>query len=87
MRNQKHIMFDITVQKKVPINIPLEVQRKYPVHSDHMMEFEKKVVVYRYIPDPKCNEQEYIGYLMRFLKKKYNAFSITYGFKEPELKK
>jgi hypothetical protein len=65
------IEFKVHTRKKHPIDIPIEITRKYPVHSHQLIESEKTQLIYTYISTNNINEKEYSIYLKEYLTEKY----------------
>lgn len=82
----KTILFEIIKQKKVKLDIPLDIIRKYPLHYSQLYEAQKTTLLYEYDPCGTINEEKYIEYLKNKFKKEYNAYSVTVGFLEKQLK-
>ncbi|MDX1828765.1 MAG: hypothetical protein R3342_04380 [Lutibacter sp.] len=59
----KQIIFEVTKYKKTKIYFPIDITRKYPVHSHYLLQQAKNKVVYKYDPASNLNEEEYKKYL------------------------
>ncbi len=73
----KEIKFEIIKRKNIAIDIPLEMQRNYPIHQQFLFEEEKCIVIYQFEPTKNLNEIDYLNYLKRYIVEKLNAISIT----------
>ena len=82
----RHVLFKIVQQEPLEIDLSIEQQRKYPVHSHFLTQAAETVLIYKYKPDKKLDEKEYIEFLKSYLKKKYNAYSVTAGVLQEQLK-
>jgi hypothetical protein len=82
----RHVLFKIVQQKPLEIDLSLEQQRKYPVHSHFLTQAVETVLIYKYKPDKKLDEKKYIDFLKSYLKKKYNAYSVIEGSLQEQLK-
>lgn len=76
MPQAKHITFEIIKQKAIPLNFRLDTIKKYPIHEHYLTEYQKITVVYKYKPQSNLNEEKYIEFLSKKLKKMYNAYSV-----------
>jgi len=73
----KQLKFKITIQKKLPIDLDINSIRKFPVHNHKLFETKTKVVIYEYEPMKNLNETEYLIFLFKTLKNKFNTPEIT----------
>jgi hypothetical protein len=73
----KTIEFEVHTRKNHPIDIPIEITRKYPVQSHYLIESKKIPLIYTYISTNSINEKEYSNYLIKYLKEKYTNLSTS----------
>ncbi len=81
----KSIIFNIITQKTIPIELTIEEQRKFPIHEHYLTESQNRVVVYKYKSEKNLDEEDYIEFLKKKLKKKYKAYSITVGVLQEQI--
>ena len=78
MSKEKIIVFEIFAQIKVDIPFSKKVN-KYPIHSHFLTKVEKINFIYKYKPDSSLDELEYLDFLKKEFKEKYNALSVEFG--------
>lgn len=74
-----HLIFKIIRQKKIPLDIPLDEMRKYPVHYHELIQVDEKVYSYLFKPADNCDVDEYKEYLCRYFKQLFKAYSVEVG--------
>lgn len=77
MNQMKTVIFKIVNSKKLLIDIPLDIMRKYPVHNHNLFMEQTFKLNYSYDPAKQTDEQEYITYLTEKFKRDYNATSVN----------
>lgn len=77
----KTVTFNIQYQVEKPLDLSIEVMRKYPTNSTFLYEQKEVVITLKFKPTPKLNEEKYIEYLKQKFKKEYNATSIQITIK------
>lgn len=82
------LIFDIVSQKTIPVNFSDKGMMDFPVHEHYLVEVQKIAIIYKYKPTRKteANFEAHVKYLETFLKRKYNAYSVTYGGLQEQLK-
>ena len=81
-----HLIFKIITQKNIEIDIPPGEMYKFPVFEHYLIEGRELVVIYKFNPAKNCDVEAYKLYLIKYLKKKYNAYSVTCGELQLQLK-
>lgn len=76
-KTMKTIEFEVHTRKSLPLDIQIEITRKYPVHSHHLIESKKIRLKYTYISTNIINEKEYCNFLKKYLTKKYTTYSSS----------
>jgi len=74
-----HLIFKIITQKEIPFEIPLDKIREFPTYENYFYEGSELVVIYIFKPAYSCDVEKYKEYLCKYLKRKYNAYSVTAG--------
>ncbi|WP_111708936.1 hypothetical protein [Lutibacter citreus] len=64
------IKFKITRFTEIPIEIPLENQRKFPIHSHYLKRIDISYKIYEYLPTKHLNEKNYKEYMVKYLSEK-----------------
>ena len=85
---KKTILFRIV--KREPIELQdntLDFIRNYPTHFQMLSEAKEIFIILEYEPNSKLDEVKYLEQIKEKLKHQYNAYSITYGIPEKQLKK
>jgi hypothetical protein len=80
------LLFRIIQVKSEPIELSLEQMRKFPVHEHFLSKGSELLLLYTFKPTSNLNIDEYKVFLCEFFKRKYNAYSVTVGEPEKELK-
>lgn len=75
----EHILFNIVQQKSVDLNFSIKELRKFPTHSNYLVEASQLTVINKFSPDKTLDKEKYIRFMIRKLKKKYNAYSVEVG--------
>lgn len=68
----KEYKFKISIQKELPMDIPLETTRKFPVIKNYLVEVKEKHIHYKFTPSKNFKEDGYLKFLMKYLKKLYS---------------
>ena len=78
----KEVKFEIKQKKPIAIDIPLQLQKKFPVHENYLFEEKRCVVTYKYEPASSLSETAYLKYLKNYLSEKYNTNLISASVEE-----
>lgn len=82
-----HILFEVITQKPIDITFSLKTHQRFPTHEMYLIEGEKKLIICKYNPTSKFNKEEFITYMLGYLKQRFNAYSVTYGELEKQIEK
>ena len=82
------LIFKVITQKPIDIDFPEKMMFDYPVHEHYLIEASERIIIYKCNPTRKTTENWncYIKKLEQFLKLKYQAYSVTYGGLQEQLK-
>ncbi len=73
----KHFTFKVIKQNEIPFDFTIDETRKFPVHEHYLTELQEILVLYKYRPSSNLDEEKYIEFIAKKLKKKYNAYSVV----------
>ncbi len=80
----KTATFTIQYEVEIPLDLPIEMIRKYPTNSTFLYEQKEVIITLKFRPTQNLNEEKYIEYLKQKFKKEYNATSIQTTTKTQE---
>ncbi len=83
------IIFNVIQQQDVSINFSDKMMSDFPVHEHYMIEVRKFVVIYKFKPTRRteANMDLFVKALELYFKRKYKAYSVTYGGLQEQLPK
>lgn len=84
----KTILFKIITLNPIPIEIPIEIMRKYPT-NEHYLKLGKEVIVTYSFDTRQLTQQQqdkYVKWMENHLKRKYKAYSIEVGEMQKQIK-
>ena len=83
----EHIIFNIVEQKTTKVDFSLKEIRKFPTHSNFLVEVRQLTVINKFSPDKTLDREEYIKFMTKKIKKQYNAYSVEVGTLQQQIKR